>query len=107
MGLACLLFAASPALGATMPGMPAAPAATPTIALAMNGTAGASDFAPLPPQAGQCPETAAHGESALMRPAAATSDDKPPVCFGELANKLLEMAARKAGKFIPTPVLVF
>lgn len=107
MGLACLLFAAAPALGAATPALPAATASTPTVALAMSGTASTSTFAPLSPQAEQCPEATAQAKSSLSRPVAATSDEKNSVCFGELANKLLEMAARKAGKFIPTPVLVF
>ncbi len=111
LGLACLLFAAMPALGAAAPTYnvaaqsqtPAtAPAKTPATQLAMNAPSTPAALTVAMPPAEKCPEAAA-------QPLPSTASDpaaKMSPCVGTLTSKLLEMAARKAGKYLPVPVLV-
>ncbi|HEY4546591.1 MAG TPA: hypothetical protein VIG90_09230 [Pedomonas sp.] len=104
LGLACLLLAATPALGAAPETFTAQTARAPTTALAMNDAAGPQAFTTVLPEAQRCPQAA----DRPMPPAegAATGAKESP-CLGRLTDKLLGLAARKAGQFLSVPVLVF
>lgn len=101
LGLACLLLAATPALGAAPETFTAQTARMPTTALAMNDAAGPQAFTTVLPEAQRCPQAAAD------RPMPPAANAKESPCLGRLTDKLLGLAARKAGQFLSVPVLVF
>lgn len=107
-GLAVMLLAATPALGAATEISPlAAPAASAATTLAMNGAAPGA-LATVMPTAGKCPEAAAQPLPPVAPPSAtAEPGARKSPCLGALTGKLLGLAARKAGEFLSVPVLVF